>query len=103
MPAPADQTALQDLLGDLASTPLDMSKPLWQIHLVEGVNGPGCAVVVRIHHAIADGLALIYVLLSVLDEQPDAVWVEPEPEAADDSLLSLFCSRPQPPCTPRAN
>ena len=90
LPAPADQTALQDLLGDLASTPLDMSKPLWQIHLVEGVNGPGCAVVVRIHHAIADGLALIYVLLSVLDEQLDAVWVEPEPEAADGSLLSLF-------------
>ena len=90
LPSPADDAALQKLIGDFASTPLDMSKPLWQMHLVEGVNREGCAVVVRIHHAIADGLALIYVLLSVLDEQPDAIWVDAETTGADGSLLDTL-------------
>jgi diacylglycerol O-acyltransferase / wax synthase len=74
LPSPGNMAALQTLLADLVAMPLDMSKPLWQVHLVAGVNGGGSALVVRIHHAIADGLALIYVLLSVLDETPGASW-----------------------------
>ncbi|MCB8982582.1 MAG: wax ester/triacylglycerol synthase family O-acyltransferase [Ardenticatenaceae bacterium] len=88
LPAPGDEAALQRLIGDFASTPLDMSKPLWQVHLIEGVNGRGSAAVVRIHHAIADGLALIYVLLSVLDEEPDAAWVAEMPADEDGSFLA---------------
>ena len=67
LPAPGDQAALQALVGDLMSTPLDMSKPLWQIHLVEGLAGGGSALLVRIHHCIADGIALVRVLLSLTD------------------------------------
>lgn len=88
LPAPGDKAALQQLLGDFASTPLDMTKPLWQIHLIEGIDGQGSAAVVRIHHAIADGLALVYVLLSVLDEEPDAVWVAEAAEDEDGSFLA---------------
>src|SRR5437764_1503653 len=36
LPAPHNQAALHELVGDLMSTPLDFSKPLWQMHLVEG-------------------------------------------------------------------
>lgn len=67
LPAPGDQAALQSLANDLMSTPLDFSKPLWQIHLVENY-GEGCALVCRLHHCIADGIALMRVLLSLTDE-----------------------------------
>ena len=42
------------------STPLDFSKPMWQFHLVEDYQG-GSAVILRIHHCYADGIALIHV------------------------------------------
>ncbi len=69
LPPPGDQRALEDLVGDLASTPLDLRLSPWQGHLVDGV-GDGCALVVRIHHCVADGIALARVLLSLADEQP---------------------------------
>ncbi len=78
LPAPGDQETLQEMVSDLMSTPLDFSKPLWQFHLVEKY-GEGCAIIARIHHSIADGLALIYVLLSLTDMTPDAPWPEPDP------------------------
>ena len=65
LPAPADKAALEAFVSDLLSTPLDFSKPLWQVHLVE--HAAGSAIVSRIHHAIADGIALIQVLLSLTD------------------------------------
>jgi WS/DGAT/MGAT family acyltransferase len=66
LPEPGDQAALQQLTNDLMSTPLDFSKPLWQIHLVENF-GDGCALICRLHHCIADGIALMRVLLSLTD------------------------------------
>lgn len=77
LPPPGDQAALQDLVSDLASTPLDYSKPLWQYHLVEGV-GQGSALICRLHHCIADGIALMRVLLTLTDDSPDAQWQPPE-------------------------
>ncbi len=74
LPAPGDQTALQELVSDLMSTSLDYTKPLWSFHLVENV-GDGCALVGRLHHCIADGIALVRVLLSLTDDNPDTIWV----------------------------
>lgn len=71
LPSPANETALQQMVGELISTPLDSTKPLWQLHLIENV-GSGSAILARIHHAIADGLALVMVLLSMADFAPDA-------------------------------
>lgn len=68
---PRDRAALQELVSDLMSVPLDRSRPLWQIHVVEDYRG-GTALVIRIHHAVADGIALIRVLLSLTDDAPDA-------------------------------
>jgi diacylglycerol O-acyltransferase len=69
LPAPADKGSLEALVSDLMSTPLDFSKPLWQVHLVD--YGSGSVVVARIHHCIADGIALIQVLLSLTDTSPE--------------------------------
>ncbi len=69
LPAPGDRAALEELVGDLMSTPLDMTKPLWQVHLIEGV-GKGSALLSRIHHCIADGIALVHVMLSLTDTSP---------------------------------
>lgn len=67
LPPPHDQNALHRLVGDLMSTPLDASKPLWQFHLVEGYE-EGCALIARVHHAMGDGLILVQVLLSLADD-----------------------------------
>ena len=58
--------ALQNLLATLAVKPLDMNFPLWQFHLVERYRG-GSALLARIHHCIADGVALIGVTKSMVD------------------------------------
>jgi diacylglycerol O-acyltransferase / wax synthase len=65
-PRGREQEALQERLGELAMTPLDMAHPLWQFHLVEDYQG-GSAMMVRIHHCIADGIALISVTQSLVD------------------------------------
>lgn len=69
LPAPHDQSALHELVSDMMSMPLDFSKPLWQYHLVENFEG-GCALIGRLHHSMADGLALVQVLLSMADNAP---------------------------------
>jgi WS/DGAT/MGAT family acyltransferase len=65
-----EREALQALVGGLATTPLDPKHPLWQFHVVEGYEG-GTALVARIHHCIADGIALISVMLSITDGGTD--------------------------------
>jgi diacylglycerol O-acyltransferase len=69
LPAPGDESALKELAGDLAGAPLDREKPLWDMYLLDG-PGDGSAVIVRIHHCIADGIALAGVMLSLTDPSP---------------------------------
>jgi WS/DGAT/MGAT family acyltransferase len=91
LPAPGGQTALQELVSDLMSTPLDMTKSPWQLHLVENVEG-GSALLARLHHTIADGIALVQVLLSLTDDTPDApnAPVELPPERANGVPLAAL-------------
>lgn len=58
--------ALQKRVAQLTVLPLDRRRPLWQFHLVENYRG-GSALIVRIHHCIADGVALIAVMQSLVD------------------------------------
>jgi diacylglycerol O-acyltransferase len=67
----AQKKALERFVSHLASSPLDPGKPLWQFHLVEHYQG-GSALVARIHHCYADGIALVQVLLSLTDTRRDA-------------------------------
>jgi WS/DGAT/MGAT family acyltransferase len=66
LPGKADKPALERFVSLMASTPLDQSKPLWQFHLVDRFDG-GSALIMRIHHCYADGIALVQVLLSMTD------------------------------------
>ena len=66
LPAPHDRAALQDFIGDRIATPLDHSRPLWEVYLIDDF-GSGCAILVRIHHSIADGIALARVMLTLTD------------------------------------
>lgn len=66
LPGRAGKKELERLTSQLASTPLDQTKPLWQFHLVEKFGG-GSALITRIHHCYADGIALVQVLLSLTD------------------------------------
>jgi WS/DGAT/MGAT family acyltransferase len=69
LPGNADKSELQTLVSRLACTPLDSARPLWQFHVIEKF-GRGSAVVMRIHHSYADGIALVRVMLSMMDAAP---------------------------------
>ncbi len=71
LPAPGDRAALQELVGDLMTMPLDRNRPLWHTYLVDGF-GEGAAIINRMHHCIADGIALARVMLSLTDSDRDA-------------------------------
>lgn len=60
------QARLQERVAELAVQALDRHRPLWQFHLVEHYEG-GSALIVRIHHCIADGVALVAVMQSLVD------------------------------------
>jgi len=83
LPAPGDRAALEELVGDLMTMPLDRNRPLWHTYIVDGY-GDGAAIVTRMHHCIADGIALARVMLSLTDDRPDAATdagiAPPEPE-----------------------
>ncbi len=64
LPGAGGKRQLEALVSRLASTPLDPAKPLWQFHIVDNFQG-GSALVIRIHHCYADGIALIQVMLSM--------------------------------------
>ncbi|MEO8486801.1 MAG: wax ester/triacylglycerol synthase family O-acyltransferase [Betaproteobacteria bacterium] len=90
LPAPGGRRELQALVSRLATEPLDPSRPRWQFHLVDRYEG-GSAIVARIHHCYADGIALVRVMLSMTDASahgPPAMPFEaparkPEPDASD--------------------
>lgn len=73
LPEPGGPEELQNLVSDLMSTPLDFSKPLWHYHIVDNYQG-GSALIGRLHHCIADGMALMQVLLAMTDLSADAPW-----------------------------
>lgn len=64
--APGTQADLEALCGEICSQGLDLERPLWQIHLIQGMkngmNGSDSAVIVRVHHCMSDGTGLVYVL-----------------------------------------
>ena len=81
LPAPGGRAALQALVADLASTPLDHRQPLWQVHVVDGVAG-GSALVMRCHHCIADGTAMLAVFEGLFDTRAKGAARRAGPEPA---------------------
>jgi len=95
LPGRAGKRELEALVSRLAATDLDPAHPRWQFHLVDNYDG-GCALVMRIHHCYADGIALVQVMLSMTDSAPGGPPAMPPPPpsrkraaASDEPLAAL--------------
>lgn len=70
-PAPGDDRALANLLGDIASWPLSRDRPLWEIWVVEGLRDSKVALIIKMHHATIDGILGADLLSRLFDLEPD--------------------------------
>lgn len=81
LPAPGGEAGLAVLAGELSGQALPRDRPLWDMRLIADHQG-GSALVVRLHHAIGDGVALMMALLSLTELDAGGAGVNP--------LLKLF-------------
>ncbi|MGD0379634.1 MAG: wax ester/triacylglycerol synthase family O-acyltransferase [Acidimicrobiales bacterium] len=70
LPAPGGPGELAAFVADLAGRPLDQNSPLWEMHVVEGLESGHVAVVPKVHHALFDGSSGFEVVASFLDSGP---------------------------------
>ncbi|WP_273670349.1 wax ester/triacylglycerol synthase family O-acyltransferase [Janthinobacterium fluminis] len=81
----SNKAALQRMVGALSQQPLARDKPLWQMHLVDNCVGEDGrvrqALIVRIHHCIADGVALVGVFMSMFGSDIGVAPAQPSPHA----------------------
>jgi diacylglycerol O-acyltransferase / wax synthase len=104
IPAPGGDRELRDLVGQMMSEPLDQSRPLWQLYLIERCgagsrggadDGPGFAAISKTHHALVDGVSAIDVGAIILDPDPagtdlglsGAPW-EPRAERSTETVIA---------------
>ncbi len=80
IPAPGGDAELRDLVGRVMSEPLDQSRPLWQLYLVERCGAGaerGFAAISKTHHALVDGVSAIDVGAVILDPDPEGTDLGP--------------------------
>ena len=70
-PAPGGQRELCEVISDIASHQLDRRHPLWEIWVVEGLEGGRVGFVAKLHHSVADGVAAAALLANVLETEPE--------------------------------
>jgi WS/DGAT/MGAT family acyltransferase len=73
LPEPGDRAALQAYVSSQSGIPLGHDKPLWEVHFISGFE-EGSASLFRIHHAVADGISLMRVVLSLTDDGPTDIF-----------------------------
>jgi diacylglycerol O-acyltransferase / wax synthase len=73
---PGDRTTLHRYVSEQLHRPLDRDRPLWEAHLIDGYEG-GAAIYTRIHHCVADGIALARLMMSMTDGRPEGDLFEP--------------------------
>ncbi|HEX9707701.1 MAG TPA: wax ester/triacylglycerol synthase family O-acyltransferase [Steroidobacteraceae bacterium] len=76
--APAGQAELESFVSQLAGSDLDRRRPIWQFHFIDDFQG-GSAVILRIHHCYADGIAMIRVFLTLTDAEARPAAKRPAP------------------------
>ena len=83
--------ALEELVGRVMSHPLDRHRPLWEMWIVEGLDDDRWAMISKVHHCMVDGIAGSDLLAVILDSQPDAPLLEPDPwtPAPEPSRIDL--------------
>ncbi len=93
LPRPGSRAQLDELVARLMTRPLDRSRPLWEMYLVEGLDDGSFAIVSKSHQALVDGLSAVDIAQVMLDPTPETaivageVW-RPRPEPTDLELLA---------------
>jgi diacylglycerol O-acyltransferase len=77
LPSPGEDAELCEFVARAMSEPLDRSRPLWQLFVVEGLAGGRSALVAKMHHALVDGIAAVDVSTVVLDPTPEGLDLSP--------------------------
>jgi diacylglycerol O-acyltransferase len=75
LPRPGDDRALADLVAGIASKPLDRTRPLWELYLINRLPDGRVGLLTKMHHAAVDGVSATELLTALYDDRPDA----PEP------------------------
>jgi diacylglycerol O-acyltransferase / wax synthase len=92
LPRPRTVAQLREFVGWVMSEPLDLARPLWQLYLIEGLEGGRHAVLSKTHHALVDGVSAVDVGTILLDPNPEGTEMpvpeQPsEPDAPSSELL----------------
>ena len=83
LPAPGGRQELSEVCGHIASVPLDRSKPLWEMWVIEGLGGSAAddggdvVLMIKVHHAAVDGVSAANLLDKLCDIEPNAATPEP--------------------------
>jgi WS/DGAT/MGAT family acyltransferase len=85
LPAPGGVSELTSLVGRLHSQPLDISRPLWTCHLINGLADRRFAFYLKMHHALADGGTVVNMVSALLSESP-------EPFSLDKALARRYAA-----------
>lgn len=83
LPAPGDDEALRALASNIIEEPLDPGRPLWEIWVVDGLTDDRVAVLAKVSHVMADGMALLEFAFSLLDLEPEPHEPGPGDEARE--------------------
>ncbi len=71
LPAPGNEAQFRERIGRFLSPPLDRSRPLWELCLVEGLAEDRFAVLYKTHHSLADGISAVDIAVLLFDVEPD--------------------------------
>ena len=95
LPKPGTMAQLRELAGQIFSQPLDFERPLWQLFLVEGLEGGRHAYVNKTHHALVDGVSAVDVGTIILDPSKDGseITIADEPWEPDQPSQGLLLVR----------
>lgn len=92
LPAPGTEDQLRDLAGRVFAQQLDRDKPLWELWLVEGLEGGRFALLSKTHHALVDGISGVDIVSVLFDTSPDPA---APPDPGREWLPSPMPSRAQ--------
>lgn len=90
LPSPGGRREFDEAIGEIASTPLDRTKPLWVMYFVEGLADGNVGVINKVHHALADGVASGNLIARAMDLQdvPDRESYETDPAPSRSELMN---------------
>jgi WS/DGAT/MGAT family acyltransferase len=78
LPAPGNDAQFHELIGTYLSPPLDRSKPLWELWLVDGFEDDRFGIIYKTHHSMADGISATDVGMLLFDVEPKTEIVRSE-------------------------